>query len=167
MQLEVARLEQLKEIMSVIEDGRLSLKELGLNQWQEEYPAPSDIENDIRLGISYALINNGEILATVALDDRGEPVYEKIDGQWQDNSPYIAVHRMAVKRLHAHKGLGTKFLQLMEEVAKDKNISQIRLDTHENNTVMQKVASKNNYRYAGKVNYGVDFDCVAFDKILI
>lgn len=167
MQLVLATLENLDEIMGVIEDGRLALKELGLPQWQDDYPNATVIQQDIEEKISYILLENNIIIGTVVLDSRGEPVYDTLVGSWQNNDkPYLTIHRMAVKRGLAHQGIGTVFLQLMERIALEQQIEQIRLDTHKDNHVMQRVAEKNGYHYAGTVNYGIDFDCVAFDKIV-
>lgn len=165
MQLIRANRAQLTNIMDIIEDGRRALNKLGLNQWQDGYPAIEDIQQDIEKQMSYVLIEDSTIIGTVALDPFGETAYENLfDGQWRFDMPYLTVHRMAIAEHVAAKGIGTQFLKRIEEIAIEKNIPQIRLDTHEENTVMQRVALKNDYVYAGKVNYGVDFDCFAYDK---
>lgn len=165
MQLVRANMEQLIDIMKVIADGRQALKNLGLEQWQDNYPSIEDIQADIENQMSYVLIEDSSIIGTVALDDRGEKAYDNLfDGEWHFDVPYLTVHRMAIAQHATLKGIGTKLLTLIEQIAIEKKIPQIRLDTHEENYVMQKVATKNNYVYAGKVNYGVDFDCLAYDK---
>lgn len=167
MDITLAKEEQIEVIMQIIEDGRKALKELVLYQWQEEYPAPSDILNDIALQQSYVLMDGDQIVGTTALDPNGEEVYDSlVDGEWSLDAPYLTVHRMAISSSNAKKGIGTSFLQAIEEIAAKQNIPQIRLDTHEDNVVMKRVAEKAGYRYCGKVTYGVGFDCVAFEKIL-
>ncbi|PWI25332.1 GNAT family N-acetyltransferase [Kurthia sibirica] len=167
MKLIQANIQQLDVIMNIIEDGRIALKNLGIDQWQGEYPAIDNITDDIHRGISYLLVDDDQYVATVAVDPHGEAVYDTIEkGSWASDEPYITVHRMAVSLATANKGVGTHLLTALEQLAKELQFSQIRLDTHERNIVMQRVAEKNNYRYAGIVNYGedVDFDCVAYDK---
>lgn len=165
MQLVRANRTQLTRIMEIIEDGRRALNKMGLNQWQDGYPSIEDIETDIEKQMSYVLIEEYTIIGTVALDPYGEPAYDKLfDGQWRFNTPYLTIHRMAMAEHAAAKGIGTQLLQHIEQIAIDKGISQIRLDTHEDNVIMQRVAIKNGYVCVGKVNYGVDFDCFAYDK---
>lgn len=169
MKLIKANLQQIDIIMPLIEDGRQALKNLGINQWQDAYPAIENITEDIEKGISYLLVDGDDYLATVAVDPFGEPVYDTLEkGHWISDAPYMTVHRMAVSAATANKGIGTKLLVALEALAKDLNFTQIRLDTHEDNLVMQRVALKNNYRFAGLVNYGedVDFECFAYDKLV-
>lgn len=167
MQLELAKTEQLQDIMTCIEDGRNALKKQGLYQWQEDYPSPTDILADLEAQNSYVLIEENQILGTVALVTGGEPVYETLtEGSWIYKAPYLTIHRMAISAAFSGKGIGTLFLQQIERVALDKGLRHIRLDTHEHNEPMQRIAEKCHYRYAGKVSYGEDFDCVAFEKEL-
>lgn len=168
MNIQLAKMNQLTEIMAVIEDGRHALKQRGLNQWQEAYPATSDIEADILANNSYILMVDGKLIGTVALICDGEAVYNSLrNGQWQRaNEPYMTIHRLAIARRASGKGYGSLFLQQIEKIALQKGIFQIRLDTHEKNELMKRIAEKNGYRLAGIVSYGEDFDCFAYDKLL-
>lgn len=158
--------EHITRIMEIIEDGRASLKQLGLPQWQNGYPDVTQLKQDITQQKSYVLINEQQLIGTVCLDHEGERAYDALNGQWSSNLPYIAIHRMAIAKEAAAKGIGTQFLQAIEQVVKEQGFTQIRLDTHIHNVPMQRVAKKNHYRYVGNVSYGEQIPCYAYEKIL-
>ncbi len=46
--LRKTKLEELEQVMKIIEDGRIFLKEQGINQWQHGEPSRETIINDIK-----------------------------------------------------------------------------------------------------------------------
>ncbi len=54
-------------IMNIIRQAQDYLKEQGIDQWQNNYPNIDTINEDIDNGNSYALVDNGKILGTVAV----------------------------------------------------------------------------------------------------
>ncbi|MGK4151611.1 GNAT family N-acetyltransferase [Kurthia gibsonii] len=166
MRLVQAKKEQITRTMEIIEDGRANLKQLGLPQWQNGYPDLEQMKKDVEQQKSYVLMDGQKIIGTVCLDEDGELAYDALNGKWSSNDPYIAIHRMAVAKETAAKGIGTQFLQAIEEVVLAKGFKQIRLDTHTENIPMQRVAKKNHYQYVGNVSYGENIPCYAYEKIL-
>ena len=87
----------LKQIMEIIKDAQGYLKELGIDQWQNQYPSEETILTDMHNGHGYVLLDEGNIIATVAISFDGEPTYEPIyDGAWLSNEDYAVIHRLAV-----------------------------------------------------------------------
>ena len=67
-----------------------------------------------------------------------EKSYENIlDGKWITNGDYGVIHRIAVDNTHKGKGLSHKIIKYAEEVCKQNNIHSIKVDTHEDNILMQ------------------------------
>ncbi|MBQ0139925.1 MAG: GNAT family N-acetyltransferase [Kurthia sp.] len=167
MKLLVAKTEHMADILSIIEDGRQTLRELGIAQWQQKYPSIVDIEVDIQAGNSYLLLHNEQIIGTVALLTTEEIAYKDIHGgQWHATLPYLTIHRLAIAKHALGNGIGTVFLKKIEEMAQQKGRTYIRLDTHKKNERMKYIVEKNGYQFAGKVSYGNDFSCCAYDKLL-
>ena len=67
--LRKAKSTEIEKIMSIIEDGVKFLKQQGINQWQQGSPGRSDVENDIKQGISYVYELDGEIVGTAMLNN--------------------------------------------------------------------------------------------------
>lgn len=167
MKLLLAQTEHIADIMDIIEDGRQTLRELGIPQWQQSYPTQQTIVADIVAGNSYLLLKQNQLIGTVALLTTEEATYNHLkNGKWHSTRPYLTIHRLALAKSFLNKGIGSIFLKKIEEIALTKDRYSIRLDTHENNKPMRQLALKNGYQFAGKVNYGDIFDCFAYDKIL-
>ena len=137
----------------------------GSRQWQDGYPNLSTVENDIQNGHNYVLTLNEKIIATAALIFNDEPTYEVIDGAWLTNGDFLVVHRVGVSDEVAGKGYATKFLELMEDFAKENQVYSIKIDTNFDNPAMLKILEKLGYVYCGEIQVR-DGARKAFEKVL-
>ena len=108
---------------------------------------------------------NGELKGYIAIIDKVEPAYEKIDGKWLSNQEALVVHRLAVTQNNPVKGLGTWAMQEVEKVANTKNINSIKVDTNHDNLGMLRVFDKLGYVYCGEVELSGG-KRKAFEKII-
>ena len=69
----------LDQVLSIIRDAQAMMAEEGRNQWQDGYPAASDIVSDIEKGYGYVLDKEEGIVAYGAVVFDGEPTYERIE----------------------------------------------------------------------------------------
>ena len=58
IELRKANLNEIKDVLTIIQDGQSFLKSQGLDQWQNGYPNETSITNDINNGNCYVLIDN-------------------------------------------------------------------------------------------------------------
>jgi len=61
-------------------------------------------------------------------------------------SDYIYLHTIIVDKDNRGKGIGTKLMQKLEQLAKDKKITSIEADTEEENIKMQALFKKLGYK---------------------
>lgn len=139
-----ASLNDLDTIMSMIEEGRKHIQSYNIPQWINGYPSRETIKEDIDNNRGYLLIDNNETIGYFVII-KYDPCYDKIDGKWLDDSPYIAVHRTVTK--YFNKGLGSK---MFDEIKNKYN--HIRVDTHEGNISMNKCLLKNDFKYCGVIH---------------
>ncbi|MBO7102465.1 MAG: N-acetyltransferase, partial [Bacteroidaceae bacterium] len=95
-QIRHARMEDLPVILELIECGRQKMRESGnMDQWANGNPVTKIFENDIRLGNSYIMEEEGQPIATFAFVPGPDPTYLKIyEGKWlETESPYYVIHR--------------------------------------------------------------------------
>lgn len=81
------------QIWAIIEKAILRRKNDGSNQWQDGYPNPTVISNDINKNASYVLTSNETIVGYCAVLINDEPEYkniEEIGSQIQILSSFIA-----------------------------------------------------------------------------
>ena len=148
------------EIMQVMETAKRIMRSSGnMHQWGDGYPSEAVITADMEKGGGYVVENDGSIVGYFAFLPSPEPTYAKIyDGRWiDDETPYHVVHRIASKP-DAH-GV---FKSIMDFCfAHDSNI---RIDTHRDNTIMQHCISKYGFGYCGIIYLANGDERLAYQK---
>ena len=103
MKIELSTRENLKDILNIINQAKLYMKENGINQWNEDYPKIESIENDILNKNSYIVKDGDKIIGTFVLIFGDEKSYQKIEGAWKKDIPYGTLHRVAVNNSYKEK----------------------------------------------------------------
>lgn len=157
----------INDIMNIIKQAQSYFKEQGINQWQNNYPNSETIRNDIANKHSYILLKDNNIVATAAVSFDGEKTYDSIyEGEWITNSQYAVIHRIAVDNTYKGLGLSSKIIKNVEELCLSKGVHSIKIDTHEENTSMQKLLKKNKFQYCGIIYLEDGNKRIAFERIL-
>lgn len=171
-QFRKARMEDLDEIMTVIDEARAFIASIGIDQWQDGYPQRDVIEADLRQGIGYVLYDGG-IGAYAAMMLTEEPCYRNIDGAWlTQEGEYATMHRTAVCNRIRHSGAATEILRNLERLALLNAKRSMRVDTHRGNVAMNAFLQKQGYARCGEVDYSShvappnDPIRVAYEKLL-
>lgn len=137
--------QQVDDIMNVIAAAKKIMRQSGnMHQWADNYPATDVILHDIEIGGGYVVEDDGIIVAYFAFLPSPEPTYAKIyEGNWiEDTLPYHVVHRIA-----SYPDVHGVFKSIMDFCfAHDSNI---RIDTHRDNQIMQHVILKEGFTYCG------------------
>ncbi|MFL0165988.1 GNAT family N-acetyltransferase [Clostridium beijerinckii] len=154
-------------IMSIIKQAQDYFKEQGINQWQNNYPNPETIRNDIANKHSYILLKDNNIVATAAVSFDGEKTYDSIyEGQWITNNQYAVIHRIAVDNTYKGLGLSSEIIKNVVELCLSKGVHSIKVDTHEENISMQKLLKKNKFQYCGIIYLEDGNKRIAFERII-
>lgn len=104
------------------------------NQWGKTNPPTEQLLRDISENKLF-VITDGESIHGVFFFWVGEdPAYQRIDGTWRSDTPYGTIHRIA------GDGSGG-ILKTAVDFAEGK-IGHLRIDTHEDNRVMQSAVTK-------------------------
>ena len=139
-----AEIQDLDEIMPMIENGRKHIQTYNIPQWINGYPSVDTIAQDIENQRGYCLLDNDQIIGYFVVLEY-DPCYEKIDGAWINNEPYVAIHRAVTKSFNS--GQGSKMFDELKKI-----YNHIRVDTHEGNISMNKCLIKNNFIYCGVIH---------------
>ncbi|MDD2957421.1 MAG: GNAT family N-acetyltransferase [Lachnospiraceae bacterium] len=137
MEIRHSQERDLERIMEIYSGARRFMAEHGNpRQWgATNWPPEELIRKDIRTGKSYVCIANGHVAGTFFYDygDEIEPAYGAIkDGAWKMGGPYGVVHRVASDG--SVRGIGSFCLNWAFE-----QCAHLRIDTHGDNKVMQKL----------------------------
>lgn len=160
-----AKQQDIPSIWTILQQAIRRRKEEGSTQWQGGYPNLDTVKNDVGKGYAYVLAQSDEIIASAALIFNDEPTYESIDGAWLTTGEFMVVHRVAVSDAHLGKGIATRFLEMMENIAIENQVFSIKIDTNFDNFAMVKILDKLNYTYCGEIQV-YDGPRKAFEKVL-
>jgi len=156
-----ARTADTDAIMDVLEAAKKIMRSDGnLNQWINGYPSREVILNDIKNGNGYVLVEGESVVSYFAFIASPEPTYNIIvGGKWlSDTTPYHVVHRIG-SYPHIH---GT-FKAIMDWCfSKDSNI---RIDTHRDNKIMQHCISRYGFTYCGIIYLESGDERLAYQKM--
>ncbi len=157
--VELAKLSDLERIAELYKIARqFMIKHNNPNQWQKNYPEKSLIEQDVHDGNLYVIKNNGSICAVFYFSTAPDPTYATIyNGCWISNNPYGVIHRIASDG--AQKGI----LKTAVAFAFCKSDS-IRIDTHQDNFVMQSALSALGFTKTGVILLSNGESRIAFQK---
>ncbi len=161
----------LDAIRPIVETARASLRALGADQWQGDYPADEDFLLDMRRGECFVLLHGDETAAFFTLSTRPEPGYEAItDGKWTAGLEACILHRAAVAEAYRGSGIAAQLLRFAEEQTRLWGRRCIRTDTHRKNKAMLALLRGHGYRYRGNITVscepGHDTARQAYEKVL-
>lgn len=159
MEIRLTRAEDMDIVKEIYEHARQYMREHGNhNQWINGYPGAELIAEDIRVARSYVCVEQGKIVGVFCFTIGVDPTYINIyEGEWLDEAPYGVIHRIA--SISHKKGVASYCLDWCFD-----QCPNIRIDTHEDNTVMQSFLLKNGYERCGIIYLESGAPRVAFQK---
>lgn len=146
------------DIMEVYRYAREQMKSNGNpHQWQDKFPTPDCILEDIAHGDSYVIEQDGILCGVFSFIIGKDPYYDFIEGQWKNEEEYGTIHRIASNgTAHGIFDLCLKFCE--------SRISNLRIDTHCDNKIMRHLIEKNGFERCGIVYVRDKSPRIAYQK---
>ena len=148
-------------LMEIYRQARqIQLDSGNLHQWKEGYPTQNIVRGDIDRGVSYVVEDGCKIVGAFAFIPGEDPTYRIIEGgSWlDDTASYATIHRLGSLK-DAHGVAAACFDWCW------KKIHNLRVDTHEDNTIMRHCIEKAGFRYCGIIHLLNGDPRMAFQKI--
>ena len=157
-QIRKAEMADLPRILEIYAYARSFMERTGNpNQWKKTNPPRETLEADIPAGNLYVLEDQG-IHGVFAYFTELDPTYSYIeDGAWLDDSPYGTIHRIA------GDGSGGVFAAALDFAIRQN--PHVRIDTHEDNKVMQHILQKHGFQRCGIIYLVNGEPRIAFEKV--
>lgn len=154
--------EDLPRLLEIYESARSFMAKSGNPaQWGKAWPPASLLERDIQSGHSYVCLHDRRVVGTFFFNFGKdiEPTYAVIiDGKWQNDGPYGVIHRLAGDG--SVKGIGAYCINWCYE-----QCYHLRVDTHPDNQVMQRLLTKLGFKRCGIIHVMQDnMPRIAFEK---
>lgn len=167
MNIRLATKDDMPQMMPLFEAASRGLREMGVNQWQNGYPQPELIANDIANGVSYLLEDEGEIIGTAVISFAGEPTYNYIEGKWlTDEEKFVVIHRQTIRPDRRGQRLSDLFFGYAEQLCRERGVQSMRIDTHEGNLPMQRAVERYGFVRCGVIYLDNGDPRLAYEKPL-
>ncbi len=146
-----------RRIWKILQGEIEVMRNAGRNQWQNGYPNPETVAQDIEQQVGRVLLQKELIVGYCALILTGEPCYDNIaNGQWlttdtSGNCHYSVVHRIGIASDLTGQGLATQFLILLLKETQQLGCESMRIDTNHDNVQMLHILSKLGFTHCGNV----------------
>lgn len=145
MKIRKTRIEDLDKVMPIYSLAREFMVRTGNpDQWINGYPTIDDIVNDIENDCHYVIINDAsEILGAFMFRIGHDKTYDIIErGSWLNEEEYGVVHRLV------SSGKCSGIADICFDYCFSK-VRNIRVDTHQENKVMQQAFMRYGFIYCG------------------
>ena len=145
LRIQPTQREDVPAVMAIYDHARFFMRTHGnAAQWIDGYPSQELIIAEVEAGHSFVCKDeDNEIVGTFCYIEGNDPTYRKIyDGAWLDEEPYAVIHRMASSG--KRKGIGEACFRWALA-----HNAHIRVDTHADNHVMQRLLAKLGFQRCG------------------
>ena len=162
MVIREARVGDMTEILKVMEAAKKIMRQSGnMHQWEDGYPSETVIMNDMAKNGAFVIEDDDEVVGYFAFLPSPEPTYNKIyEGNWFEESlPYHVVHRIA-----SYPDVHGVFSSIMDFCFM--HDTNIRIDTHRDNKIMQHNIQKHGFVYCGIIHLLSGDERLAYQKIV-
>lgn len=155
-----ATLNDLPTIIRLVEASRHIMRDNGnLTQWKPGYPSETIIKTDIDDNSCYLITDNEKAVGSFALKPGPDLTYSIIyDGKWLDNTQnYYVIHR--ITSLPDAHGVFSTLINYSLSVS-----TNIRIDTHKDNTIMRRLLDKYGFTYCGIIHVNDGSERMAYQR---
>lgn len=181
LQVRPARAEEAERVAEILEDGKRTIAQFGIEQWQHGYPNIESVKADIATGSCYVAEDaDGALVGTLALLSGIDPEYCRARIAWltdnpceQDGeAPYLAIHRSATAAEALGRGVMGAMFTAAEQIARDRGALSIRIDTHPGNRAMRGFLAKQGFceiapiELTQKGDDETDLTRIAYEKLV-
>jgi ribosomal protein S18 acetylase RimI-like enzyme len=167
MQIRLATKDDLPSLLVLVQRVVPLMRATGNLQWDETYPNEAAFQRDIDLDQLWVTVVDGNIAGVAAVTMDQEADYTQVG--WDIEEPAIVVHRLAVDPAFRGQGAAGALMQKAEEVAVERGITVLRVDTNTQNEATQRLFPKLGYIFAGEISLvyrpGLRFLC--YEKRLL
>ncbi len=121
-------------------------------QWDDQYPNETVFRQDIDKNQLWVAEVSNQLAGVAALTEDQEPEYAQVGFDLSQRA--VVTHRLAVDPAFQGQGVAVALLAQAEQIALERGIRFLRIDTNSENQVTQKLFPKAGYTYAGEITLG-------------
>ncbi|MBW3130789.1 GNAT family N-acetyltransferase [Hymenobacter profundi] len=150
LQLRLATLNDIPTILTLISRVVPLMNAAGNFQWEASYPNEAVFQRDIARHHLWLAELDGQLAGIAALTHNDQDA-EYAQAEWDVTEPALVTHRLAVDPAAQGRGVAAALLQKAEELARQRGLRVLRVDTNSENQATQRLFPKLGYRFAGEI----------------
>jgi len=148
--IQLAKISQIPEILSMTDACRLAMEANGIYQWTTEYPSKKAFENDIERNELYVFLRDNDIIGCIVISLFMDEEYRTVDWLTENGTNYY-IHRLGVHPDFQGLGFAQRLMDFGENFARQQNALSVRLDTFSQNKRNQKFYEQRGYTRLGDI----------------
>lgn len=169
MKMREAVTADIEQILAITDSARRFQRQCGFRQWEDGYPAYENITADIAAQGAYVFEYDSIVSEAVnksaategvyypekhgiiayAFLTKGDVEYDRLSVIWHHPGSYGVIHRLAIAPNFRGQGLAAQILAMSEAHLTAQGIRAMRIDTGQDNIVMQRLLSRAGYTCRG------------------
>ena len=152
MQVRQGRMEDVELVMALVRRVVPLMRAGGNLQWDDTYPNPEVFTQDVARAQLWVAEEAGCLAGVAALTLDQEPEYA--EAGLDPAEPAIVVHRLAVDPAFRGRGVAEALMLRAEDLARERGITALRLDTNTENEATRRLFPKLGYVLMGEIGLG-------------
>ncbi|BDU74157.1 GNAT family N-acetyltransferase [Mesoterricola silvestris] len=143
------QLEDVAPVMALIRRVVPLMRAAGNLQWDDTYPNPEVFTQDVQRANLWVAEEDGRLAGVAAITMDQEPEYADVG--LDPDEPAIVVHRLAVDPGFRGRGVAEALMLRAEDLARERGIKALRLDTNTENPATRRLFPKLGYVLVGEI----------------
>ena len=150
MEIRLATGNDLPALMALVRRVVPLMLATGNAQWDESYPNQPVFQRDVERSQLWVAEVDGSLTGIAAITT--DPEHEYAQAGLNIDEPAVVVHRLAVDPAFRGMGVAVALMQKAEQLAIERGIRTLRVDTSIENRATQQLFPKLGYRLAGEIS---------------
>jgi len=148
------RLAETQDLTAIMEILQVVVQKMHNNnnfQWDAKYPREQDFIEDINQGELFVSVQEGEVAGFICINKVEPEEYKGL--AWSLSQEALVIHRMAVSPAYQKLGIGAQLVGFADELAKQKQMKYLKIDTYSGNPKAQRLFEKLGYTFVGEMHF--------------
>ncbi|THD69217.1 GNAT family N-acetyltransferase [Robertkochia marina] len=145
-----ATLKDIDNILQITKACAQKMRLQGIYQWNGYYPSREAFEHDVERQELYVLEKGRKLIGCIVISTLADEFYKDIEWLTEDGEQYY-IHRLAVHPDQQGKGFAQTLMDYAENMARENNITSVRLDTFSKNERNQRFYEQRGYQRLGEI----------------
>lgn len=150
-----ATINEIQKITDITENVKKIMHEVdNIPQWDYGYPNYEVFANDIKNETLFVYDIDGEIAGYIVVNNEEDVAAQTI--KYRKYDTYQVIHRFAVTPEFRGKGVAKALVNYVFDMAKEKNLEAIRIDTNSQNIQMNSLILSMGFEFCGQMEFKKD-----------